>query len=515
MINKKKNCNKLEFITSSIIIIILLSIFATYPISAEISLEENLQDVIIANQNLDLTEEEKIIDYFMDYIYYYTAESDVDSSDIELKKSSLNFPFISINRAIEDVDFLFEVLKYGYAGYQLYGGDESFGKARKNILAELDASTSFLGRISRSNFRDMIIDSLSFIGDAHFAFDGEQFGDNYTMYISNDYSFQAVEDGFVLLDGEESLYFSKLAGKEADEVLWPSLDDNAQLVYRPGLFLSVEKEELLEIMILERRVSVENKETNNLANRVVEEELALMPMPVYNVPSWNEAYTRREEEGIPVIRVNSLMHTESNLESLNRFVEEGKELANEEAIIIDLRGNSGGSDSFASNWFKSFLGREISSNIIYIDLKTEISRQVFLNNVREMNNDQKLIELVNERFYPVNSGWGEPILHLPERIDNYTLLLVLIDSRTASAGENFVRQLRQVNNVVLIGSNTRGLIITGNVGSYSLPNSNFKVNSPVSLAFDTDLVYREGMGYMPDIWVDPNKALEIALELVK
>ena len=60
-----------------------------------------------------------------------------------------------------------------------------------------------------------------------------------------------------------------------------------------------------------------------------------------------------------------------------------------------------------------------------------------------------------------------------------------------------------------------GLIITGNVGSCTLTNSCFQVNSPVSLSYDTDLVYREGRGYMPDIWADPNKALDIAMKLVK
>ncbi len=51
---------------------------------------------------------------------------------------------ISIGQAIEETRLLFAVLKYGYAGYRIFGGDEAFGAARESILSRIGRDTGFI-----------------------------------------------------------------------------------------------------------------------------------------------------------------------------------------------------------------------------------------------------------------------------------------------------------------------------------------------------------------------------------
>jgi len=65
-----------------------------------------------------------------------------------------------------------------------------------------------------------------------------------------------------------------------------------------------------------------------------------------------------------------------------------------------------------------------------------------------------------------------------------------------------------MDNVVFIGANTRGALLTGNVALCYLPFSKLGMSVPVMLTPYEDLDNRDGLGLLPDFWVDPDKALD-------
>lgn len=99
-------------------------------------------------------------------------------------------------------------------------------------------------------------------------------------------------------------------------------------------------------------------------------------------------------------------------------------------------------------------------------------------------------------------------------INNRPLVMVLMDSHVASAGEGFVRALAQLDNVVFIGLNTYGALLTGDVGVCQLPHSKLYLAVGTSLLQEKDFVNRDGLGYFPDFWVDPDYALDRALKFI-
>ena len=73
--------------------------------------------------------------------------------------------------------------------------------------------------------------------------------------------------------------------------------------------------------------------------------------------------------------------------------------------------------------------------------------------------------------------------------------------------------LKAMDNVLVVGSNSAGFQLCGNVRGYSLPNSGvyFDFGTSLQFAFTTDNV--DFVGYEPDVWCDPAYALEAALNL--
>ncbi len=94
-------------------------------------------------------------------------------------------------------------------------------------------------------------------------------------------------------------------------------------------------------------------------------------------------------------------------------------------------------------------------------------------------------------------------------------LVGLIDSYAASAGEDFVKYVRQLKNVVLVGTNTCGAMLAGNVGLFTLPNAKIGLSCGTKISLCEDLVNPDGRGLMPDLWVHPDEALERAIKYIQ
>jgi CubicO group peptidase (beta-lactamase class C family) len=85
-------------------------------------------------------------------------------------------------------------------------------------------------------------------------------------------------------------------------------------------------------------------------------------------------------------------------------------------------------------------------------------------------------------------------------------IVLLVNSRSISAAENFAVAMRTVPQVTIMGETTAGVM--ADVVTKPLPNG-WRVSVPVNLFRDTHGVSWEGIGITPDLWVK-NDAAEVA-----
>jgi len=90
---------------------------------------------------------------------------------------------------------------------------------------------------------------------------------------------------------------------------------------------------------------------------------------------------------------------------------------------------------------------------------------------------------------------------------NGTTLFVLMDERTGSAGEEFISMLRSYENVIFVGENTKGLMVSGSPSLGTLPHSQLEFCLPIEIFPAKVAEGLEGVGYSPDVWVEPGQAL--------
>ncbi|MCR5755670.1 MAG: GNAT family N-acetyltransferase [Acetatifactor sp.] len=141
-------------------------------------------------------------------------------------------------------------------------------------------------------------------------------------------------------------------------------------------------------------------------------------------------------KGIPVIDCKKFYHdTEEELEQLKEFAKSGECYRGDGDLILDFRGNIGGSSVYIYEFLEGLLGRE----------ESECSR-----------------------------------------IPNKKKIFVLLDEVTASAAEEGLAVLKNIEDVTIVGEHSAGCASCGNCLAFYLPHSHLKVR------FGTGAVLYEG-----------------------
>ena len=104
---------------------------------------------------------------------------------------------IPYDEAVADVELYFRTLKYAYALYYYFGGDEAFNAAQQEIMAYLEGKDG----IYAEDLAQCIYDSLDFIRDVHNQISGRHYGENRQQryeyhYSAEPHDFSADEHGF-------------------------------------------------------------------------------------------------------------------------------------------------------------------------------------------------------------------------------------------------------------------------------------------------------------------------------
>jgi len=426
------------------------------------------------------------------FLYSYDEFDEIDPEKIQYFERNVA-PEISREDALEEVDFLFKMLKYGYAGYGLFGGDETFEKGKEKIIQEISEADTFL----IGNYAGIIIENLSFINDGHFRFGNQSLFTRHHFHYSREIDFSRDEEGFFTTKEGEQVYLDSVNGSDPEDYLKLSLDEEGNLVYRLAKITPGDGWPYPVTLSFS-----DNQGSDELVNL----------FPIQSMGFDRVIYDSYEREGYPVIVHRIAPGWEE--EEMKRFTDGAKELKNEKVAILDIRGHVGGADMFGRGWVQNYTGslRGPSAGRIMVDLRTQTAQKFQVSWYEGTDRDSGWAE---SRFSPVEGGWSNISFSKPRFHTNDRYLIVLIDDNNASAGESFVRFLKQVENVIIIGSNTSGVSTVGNVATFFLPHSAIPIQMGVSLFLEPDLSMREGIGIEPDIWVDPRGSLELAIKFAK
>jgi len=222
---------------------------------------------------------------------------------------------------------------------------------------------------------------------------------------------------------------------------------------------------------------------------------------------------------VPWIRLRGFDSRQA--EAMARF-EETALLARAAAVtVVDLRGNPGGNDTHARNWFKALTNHEFRYPMIH-ELHSEVTRQGDLNWVgctltsRRMDAggrrhfEQKLVQY---RELAAREREGGPFRRWTRRSFSERgkapspyggALVALVDRRCASSCEVFLDYARQLPGTLVVGENSAGVGEIGETREYLLPHSGIWVQAGKKWFQSRAGAKRatEGTGHLPDLWLE-------------
>lgn len=490
------------------LIICLVLLFSCTIIGCSNSKEREFESFI---ENLNSTRKSYMENIKDVDIFKYMKELDKKPfSDEEAEKLTeikylgsdrLNNKVFTIDEAKEDIEYAFKILKYSYGAYEFFGGDEVFNKKKNELLLQIEA----LDIIKVDSMRRLMIDNLNFINDGHFKLGEFPINtDNSSIYAySDELIFLKDDRGYFTYIDNKKYYLKYIDEDDYTKYLKSTIDENGALAYKIGILIrNKDNEPTVRLSLISD------------TKQEIEKEVKLKKS-IKNNESSKIAFKEESIDDIKVLKsMRMTNHDNQQDKSLYEFIESGKKLANEDVIILDLRGNLGGGDEVPYSWFINYFGKEPSrtytsgSNVSQL---SQYSRRTFNNYYNIVNESSRYVEesIENEEYGQWYTGISKG-----EWIDNDNLVFVLIDDSNASSCETLISYLRNVENVIFVGTNTEGCTISLNTCSYSLPNSNIGLSCGLGIMFMENRTDLEGRGFEPDIWIDSSKALDATVRLI-
>ncbi len=194
---------------------------------------------------------------------------------------------------------------------------------------------------------------------------------------------------------------------------------------------------------------------------------------------------------------------------MDEFATSGEKYRDLPLLVIDIRGNGGGSTAYAIHWLNGMVGTQQGFFGKYSEIQ-KVS-PLFIAYAKA----QKGKSIYDYQVYKPFLGNWYVVEQDAFRIKNNNLILVLTDKNTGSAAEGFVHCLRGMDNTLFIGSNTGGCNFLGNTCDFHLPNSGLSITFGFTITFWETMQNREGIWILPDLWVNPADAMDAVLRMVE
>ena len=415
----------------------------------------------------------------MDNLLNYNTAETVKISQSEVKAlltSTKRKKSLTYKAAVSDVDLFFRALKYAYGAYEYFGGDERFNQAKQEVLNKLKDKKT----VSRKELTSYLQKGMRFIVDGHFTIEGlcnaNENNYAYRYYYDYEHRFNKDEKGYYKTKNGKKWYYKSCSNRSMR--LEKTLTPDGEIVYSPVLFCKTSGTVNTASMTL---VNGSKKKTEKIRWKE-QEAFRKICLPVLDFK-----YLKKEKAAY--ISVRSF---ENELKKdLLKFEKTGISAKDASLIIFDVRSNGGGSELYARNWFKNYTGRDVKESGFFFRHTTALNSGTYGNEI---------------------SGYDNLI---GEMADNDTPVIVLVDDKCGSAGGSIVQFLQTIKNVIVIGGNSCGAQLCGNVCVYTLPKSGISFSFGDSLSFKYSMDNIDGKGYEPDVWCNPSNAVKAVINMLK
>jgi hypothetical protein len=401
---------------------------------------------------------------------------------------------VSKARAVADLRALHDFLRDRYAGYDDTAATlAAVGSSWDERTSEFEERIGEKRRWPREDLKQLLADFLLVTGDRH-------------MMVGLDYRFRdavnpVLSAGPYFADGRVSLregrFWLHVPGKPALDIALSGVEPIGSPrdveLGRPYLYPTLpepaagdrpEDEYLLGVLARESdapeqiEVSATNRDGTSR-----ELTLAVHRGRTVYTEALGSRHWRLYRGGLPTLRVHALWGDVSEMPL------SAVELRERDAVLLDLRGNEGGADSFAIEWCTRF---------------SRQSFQLYTGFAAFHSGQEDLLD-----------RWScELLLELPQAAAGSSampdepyggVLVVLVDAATASSGESFTALASQIPGALVVGENTAGAITYGNVDqSVELPYSKLWVRGGRTKFVTAGREVRETIGAFPDYWLDTN-----------
>ena len=449
-----------------------------------------------------------------DFTTYTRRGKDLPEPGIQI------FGRITREEAVEDVQFLFDILRNGYSGYGYFGGDSAFLPARDSVLADLAGMGNL---IQKDAFLNLLARTLgSLVTDNHFILHNVVLGAlKHVPYMNGDIIMRRTEAGLVTeIDGRTyRVLGTELLDGAPVEAIMPTLTNDGEIAWAFGRLMGYPDREIT--------VLLEDEQSGERLSRLV--SLSRVESPWLGSDT---LLSMRKEAGITVLENRRMLsdgwENDGELyEAYTEFYRSGLEMRDKPILILDIRSHGGGFPYLAYQWISGYAGLEPDEQAAFMPfvLATHTEQalsEAFYPDDPDFSFDYERLPDLQVRY----NRWAEDPDRraqwiLPEEWDdnllsNNNFVIALTDYHVGSAGERFVGYLRQLENVLVVGTNTFGVLVTGGVVWTVLPRSNLTLQFSVStLDLRPDLSQFEGIGLLPDLWVPPGESLERVLAFVR
>ncbi len=378
----------------------------------------------------------------------------------------------SLAQAEADVRYFYATLQGGYGLYDYFGGDEVFFAKRDETIEALRAAEN----LTVESFAEIVRRKLDFIIDTHFVFDSKSILYKPVVpFFCTSISFEKCEEGYRTKGGK--IVQSVEGYENLDELFKRSLTINGEIVYYAVVMVDCinGRMEMPPPLLLTY---------TDGSTQEIQPVHYQKPTTEHTEMAWLE-----RKDNVPIY--GSLACTSS-------VYFDGNKLKDEPVAIMDMRFNGGGRYEVVSAWFTNYTdGVEVPANLISV-LRNPIYGNKYYQGYMEMD-DAFLICTDEDKF-----------------IENENLLIVLTDKCSLSGAELFTDTVHNLENTLIIGSNTGGCLISSTGLTINLPNSRIQANCGIfAQIWPEGDHFSETYGLEPDLWCPPHYAKEAALNFIK
>jgi len=406
--------------------------------------------------------------------------------------------YLSIEDAVADVEDLFNLLRDTYGGYVYFGGDGRYEPVKQAIIDEIRRNETV---IAYGTFERAVAYNLSMIvHDRHFTIGRFAAATTAVWYYSTGAGFTKDENGF--RNKENGKFVQSLTGNDdIEDVFRLHITEDGLFEWRP---------------VVLRRKQSQASATTSLTLVYKDGFRETITLLRHTGRSYTQEFaTLNRDRGFPVARVTNMGFSASVSASgavARQFLGYAEELRDEPVVIVDLRGNPGGSGILPMEWLHILTGEVITPNFLSLDTSA-IALPIIDDEGNIWNASTRE---ANRLYWPaevITGGYVAGLLCQRRITEREPLLILLVDRHSASAAEVFADLTLNIHNTLIVGTATAGVLTFNGGANLSLPRSGLPFSFGTALLHHSPGHLDEGVGLEPDIWVAGDALTAVAAML--